>query len=199
MARRRWKCTRVYTTRGYQKKRSRSHRREFVRGGADPKIRIFNLGNKTVLPENWEVNIGLVVDRARRISHFTLEAIRISMNRNIQKTVNKTDFHLRIRVHPHDIYREHTMMSFAGADRLSSGMRNGFGRPTGRAARVKAGTVIMECGCKLAGVAAIKKSFETAGNKICCATRVILLNAQSKEIAAKVPLSKIEDYVHINA
>ena len=37
MARRRWRCAaEVKSRKGYQKKRSRSHKKEFVRGGADP-------------------------------------------------------------------------------------------------------------------------------------------------------------------
>ena len=35
------------------------------------------------------------------------------------------------------------MATGAGADRISSGMRNAFGRPVGTAARVNAGDIIM--------------------------------------------------------
>jgi len=48
-----------------------------------------------------------------------------------------------VRVYPHQCLREHSMLTGAGADRLSDGMRLSFGRPIGRAAVVKPGQLIM--------------------------------------------------------
>jgi large subunit ribosomal protein L10e len=195
MPRRSWKTCRVYTSKGYQRKRSRSHRREFVRGGADSKIRIFEFGNKSVSINDFEVKIGLMIMHSRRLSHFTLEAIRIAINRRVSETLGKNDYHVRLRAHPHDTYREHAMMAFAGADRLSTGMRNAFGRPVGKCARIKAGEIVIEIGCLLKDVPLIKKAFEVAGSKICSRTRVVMLKAQSPEIAAQVPLSNGQHYI----
>lgn len=195
MARRRWKTCRVFTSKGYQKKRSRSHRREFVRGGADTKIRMFDFGNRETGIDTFEVRVGLVVLQDRRISHFTLEAIRVSLNRRLQVDMPKNAFHCRVRAHPHDVYREHAMMAFAGADRLSSGMRNSFGRPVGLCARVKAGSVILETGCELKYINQVKKALQVSGNKICSRVKVVMLGAKTPEIAAQVPLMSGDTYV----
>ena len=60
-----------------------------------------------------------------------MEAIRVSANRRLQDATGRDAFHMRVCVHPYDVYREHAMMAFAGADRLSSGMRKSFGRSCG--------------------------------------------------------------------
>lgn len=193
MARRRWRCFGVFKAKGYQKKRSRSHRREFVRGGADPKITRFDVGNRE--KNDWEVKVGMISEHNINISHFALEAVRVNINRRLIKKIGRQNFHLRIRKHPHTVYREHAMMSFAGADRLSAGMRNGFGRPVGRCARTRGGDVIMECGCALKDVEEIKTSFNIADKKICTTTRIVLLEAQDPAFIPKVPLPYIGNYV----
>jgi large subunit ribosomal protein L10e len=159
---------------------------------------MFDFGSKELGTNDFDVKVGLVVLQNRRISHFTLEAIRISLNRRLQVDMAKNAFHCKVRSHPHDVYREHAMMAFAGADRLSSGMRNGFGRPVGLCARVKAGTVILECGCELKYINQVKKALQVSGNKICSRVKVVMLGAKSPEIAAQVPLMKGETFVGFN-
>lgn len=51
----------------------------------------------------------------------------------------KDAFHIRIRAHPHHVIRQNKMLSCAGADRLSTGMRHSYGKPMERAARVAIG------------------------------------------------------------
>ncbi len=193
MGRRRWKCFSVFKRKGYQKKRSRSHRREYVRGGADPKITRFDSGNREKL--DWEVKIGMLANRNVNISHFALEAIRVNVNRRLIKKIGRQNFHLKIRSHPYYMFREHAMMSFAGADRLSSGMRNGFGRPVGRCARTKAGNMIMECGCALKDVEAVKRSFNICDKKICTTTRIVVFETAKPEYINKVPLPHISTFI----
>ncbi|MHA1777045.1 MAG: 50S ribosomal protein L16 [Promethearchaeia archaeon] len=195
MAKRRWKCFSVFKTKGYQKKRSRSHRREFVRGGADSKITLFDIGNRKKI--DWEVTIGMISNHNINISHFALEAVRTSINRRLQKKIGRANFHLKIRKHPYTTYREHAMMSFAGADRLSSGMRNGFGRPVGKCARTRAGDVIMQCGCALKHVEEVKRAFQIADKKLCTTTRIVLLDAQDKNWISKVPLPHISKFITV--
>ncbi len=193
MARRRWKCFRPVKSKGYQKKRSRSHRREYVRGGADPKITMYDVGNRGKL--DWEVSVGLMLLHSANISHFTLEAIRVSINRRLQKIIGRQKFHLKIRAHPHITYREHAMMAFAGADRLSSGMRNSFGRPVGRMAKVRAGQMIIDCGCDFKDVQHIKRAFAIASQKLCVSSRVMLLDTEDPAMIAKVPLPHVSNFI----
>ena len=194
MARRRWKCFSPVKAKGYQKKRSRSHRREFVRGGADPVITSYDLGNKKKI--DWQVHIGIMMLRSRNISHFTLEAMRRSINRNMQKAAGRQNFHLKIRSHPHRIYREHTMMSFAGADRLSSGMRNGFGRPVGTCARVNGGQVTVELMIPFKYFDSAVRSLQIAKSKIGTNTQIVLLKAEDKEHSRKINIPRYAEYVY---
>lgn len=192
MPRRRWKCFSVVHPKGYQKKRSRSHRREFVRGGADSKITRFDVGNRE--KNDWELKIAMLALETKAISHFALEAIRVNINRRLIKKIGRPNFHLKIRAHPHTTYREHAMMSFAGADRLSSGMRNAFGRPVGRCARVRAGSFIVEVGVAFRHVEEAKKSLKIAAQKMCTRTRIVLLEVEDPDIIQKVSLPYIAQF-----
>jgi large subunit ribosomal protein L10e len=193
MARRRWKCFSVFKPKGYQKKRSRSHRREYVRGGADSKITRFDVGNRERI--DWPITIGVMLNHNKNISHFCLEAVRVNINRRLTKKIGRQNFHLKIRSHPHTTYREHAMMAFAGADRLSSGMRNAFGKPIGRCARVRAGSILMEVGCELKSVPHIKRSLQIAGQKLCTTSRVVLLKTDDPSMDVMVPLPHVDKFV----
>jgi len=195
MPRRRWKCFREFKTKGWQKKRSRSHRKEFVRGGADPKIRMYDVGNRKMSVDKFDVIIGLMMTKTCRISHLTLEAIRVSINRRLTDAAGKDNFHLRIRAKPYDVYREHAMMAFAGADRISSGMRKSFGRPIGRCCRLRPKQIICDAGVNLKNIEAVKKAFLVAATKICRSSKVLLISASKPEYIPKVPLPYLGNYV----
>jgi large subunit ribosomal protein L10e len=191
VARRAWQCYARIRSPAYQKKRSRSHRKEYVRGGADPKIRIFNMGNLAKPLDSWDLSLGIVSDHTRQISHFALEAIRISLNRRLQNELGKDGFHVRIRLHPYQIYRENRMLAFAGADRLQSGMRNSFGRCIGPCARVKAGQVIADVFCDFKSKDTVLDALRIIRYKITTTTRVVALRVNKKELVRKlgIPLN----------
>lgn len=195
MGRRRWRCFKDFKPKGYQKKRSRSHRKEFVRGGADPKITRFDVGNREKL--DWEAKVALFSEQNVMISHFSLEALRVNINRRLTKNIGRQAFHLKIRKHPYTVYREHAMMSFAGADRLSSGMRNGFGRPVGRCSRTRGGDVIMECGCAYRHVNEVKRAFEIAQKKLCVRTTIFLKEVTDESQVPRIALPYWEKFIWI--
>ena len=149
MGKRPWQCYNKWNRPAYQKKRNRTHRKEYVRGGADPKIRMYNTANRKRPLEDWDLSLGVKVLHKIQISHFSLEAIRTSINRNLGKHLSRDAYHIRIRPHPWQIYRENKMMAVAGADRLQSGMRGSFGRCIGTCARVKANQTVVEVFCDL--------------------------------------------------
>lgn len=114
-------------------------RKEYVRGGPEPKIRIFDMGNRQL---KLNLRGDLIIEESCQVSHKALEALRISINRNLTNLIGKDDFHFVIHVKPFHIIRENKMMAFAGADRLQDGMRRAFGKPVGSVARVREGQVI---------------------------------------------------------
>merc|ERR1712179_130555 len=78
-----------------------------------------------------------------------LEAGRIVINKFMVLRTGKEGFHIRVRAHPFMVLRQNKMLSCAGADRLSSGMRHAFGKPLGIAARINIGQVIFSLRTKL--------------------------------------------------
>jgi large subunit ribosomal protein L10e len=190
MARRPWSCYKTHKRPAYQKKRSRSHRKEFVRGGPDSVLRMYDTGNRTRPRDEWELSLGIKIMNDVQLSHRTLEAIRTSLNRNLQKTLSKDDYLIRIRPHPWQMIRENKMMAFAGADRLQSGMRNSFGRVTGRAARVHADQVIVEVFCNFRNKDKVIKFLKTAAYKLGAKNRIVVLRMKNpKEHSTKVGIA----------
>jgi large subunit ribosomal protein L10e len=102
---------------------------------------------------------------------------------------------MKIRKHPHFVWREHTQLGFAGADRISTGMRNAFGKPIGRAAIVKPGDIIFQVGVDMKGAAAVKDAIRIARYKLCTQTKIVLLKAKTPELANKVPIPRFDQFV----
>jgi len=83
-----------------------------------------------------------------QISSEALEASRIVVNKYMTKFAGKDSFHLRVRAHPFHVLRINKMLSCAGADRLQTGMRRAFGKPTGVVARVNIGQILLSIRAK---------------------------------------------------
>lgn len=141
MGRRPARCYRVSEGKAYPKSR-------YCRGVPDPKIRIYDLGNKTANCDMFPCNVDLVSDEVEQISSEALEAARVACNKYMVKMAGKDLYHLRIRVHPYHVIRINKMLSCAGADRLQQGMRGAFGKPYGTTARVNIGSVLMSVRCR---------------------------------------------------
>merc|ERR1739846_165389 len=60
----------------------------------------------------------------------------------------KDAYHIKMRAHPFHVLRANKMLSCAGADRLSSGMRHSYGKPIGVSARVNIGQVLLSVRAK---------------------------------------------------
>jgi len=141
MGRRPGRCYRVIKNRPYIKSR-------YCRGVPDPKIRIYDLGKKKAHVDELPVCVHLVSLENEQLSSESLEAARICANKYFSKLAGKDSFHMRVRVHPWHVIRINKMLSCAGADRLQTGMRGAFGKPTGTVARVSIGQVLISVRCK---------------------------------------------------
>ena len=94
----------------------------------------------------------------------------MAVNKHLTKTIGKDAYHIRIRAHPYHVLRANKMLSCAGADRLSSGMRHSYGKPIGVAARVDIGQILLSVRAKDSGeahvVEAIRRGkFKFAGRQ----------------------------------
>ena len=118
------------------------------RGVPESKIRIFDSGAKRAPVDLFPFVAHLVCDEKQQISSEALEACRIAINKHLVKNVGKEAFHIRVRAHPYHVLRANKMLSCAGADRLSSGMRHSYGKPIGVAARVDIGQILLSVRAK---------------------------------------------------
>jgi large subunit ribosomal protein L10e len=87
--------------------------------------------------------VHLVSDEKEQLTSSALEAARVSANKFMIKSGGKDTFHIRCRAHPYHVLRQNKMLSCAGADRLSSGMRGSYGKPMEMAARVRIGQILV--------------------------------------------------------
>ena len=136
MGRRPGKCYRYIKGKAFPKSR-------YNRAVPDPKLRIYDGGNKIAPWDKFPLCVHLVSDEEEQITSEALEAMRVSCNRFLIKKIGKENFHIRIRKHPWHVLRINKMLSCAGADRLQSGMRNAWGKSYGKACRVKIGDILM--------------------------------------------------------
>jgi large subunit ribosomal protein L10e len=87
-------------------------------------------------------------DEDEQLSSEALEAARIAANKYLVTKAGKDTFHMRVRAHPYHVIRINKMLSCAGADRLQTGMRHAYGKPTGVVARVNIGQILISIRCK---------------------------------------------------
>ncbi|MBI2672772.1 50S ribosomal protein L16, partial [Candidatus Woesearchaeota archaeon] len=106
----------------------------YVKSMPPIKITKFDFGNTT---KNFESRVDIFPKADIQIRHNSLESARMLANRRLHKSLG-ANYRLKVRVYPHHVLREHKMLTGAGADRMSPGMSQAFGKPIGLAAQVKA-------------------------------------------------------------
>ena len=78
-----------------------------------------------------------------QIRHTSIEAGRIAANKVLNGQIGVANYHMTVRAYPHVVLRENKLATGAGADRVSSGMRQGFGKTVGTAARLERNQAIL--------------------------------------------------------
>ncbi len=120
---------------------SKYRQKSFVKARPHLKIVRFDMGN---LKGNFSFKVSLISDRDVQLRQEALESARQAANKFLEEKLGKLNYYFRIRAFPHHILRENPLASGAGADRLSTGMKQSFGKPIGAAAQVKKGKVLFE-------------------------------------------------------
>jgi len=141
MGRRPARCYRYQKNKPYIKSR-------YCRGVPESKIRIYDVGAKKAPVDLFPFVAHLVCDEKQQISSEALEAARVAINKYLTKHIGKDAYHIKMRAHPYHVLRANKMLSCAGADRLSSGMRHSYGKPIGVAARVDIGQILLSVRAK---------------------------------------------------
>jgi len=150
-------------------------RREFVDGVPGIRVIFFDMGNPK---SNFPVEMSLISQEAGQIRHNALEAARVAANRMLEVKAGKDNYHLKLRVYPHQILRENPQAAGAGADRISDGMRQSFGRPIGTAARVSVGQSLMTVRTMTEFAPLGKEALRRASLKLSLPSRVVVEKGQ---------------------
>ena len=141
MGRRPARCYRYLKNKPFIKSR-------YLRGVPDSKIRIYDIGRKKATVDEFPAVVHMFSDEDEQLSSEALEAARIAANKYMNTKAGKDSFHMRVRAHAFHVIRINKMLSCAGADRLQTGMRHAYGKPTGVVARVNIGTILISIRCK---------------------------------------------------
>ena len=150
-------------------------RREYITGIPGSKIAQHKMGQIGKDEDEYEVQISLVLEESCQLRHGSLESSRLSANRRMLKMLGEDgDYKMILRKFPHQVIRENKQATGAGADRVSDGMRQSFGKIVGTAARVQAGDRLFTAWCNPEDAELVKDSFRRAYNKISPPCRVVV-------------------------
>jgi len=161
--------------RNYRAPRGQPYTRgKYIHGSPPPRISKFTMGDTRA---NYEYKVSLVAQAPIQIRHNALEAARIAANKVLLDKLGETGYVVRLRPYPHIVLRENRMIATAGADRLQEGMRRAFGKPTGRAARVRAGQPIIDLYVNEPHVDLAKEALRISSSKLAASCKVTVERA----------------------
>src|SRR5699024_7539421 len=141
-------------------------RKEYITGIPGSKIAQHKMGDVRADPEEFPVQISLSVEEEIQLRHGALESSRLSANRYLLKNLGEGNYKMILRKFPHHVLRENKQATGAGADRVSDGMRQAFGKPVGTAARVDANERIFTIWCDVDQADVAKEALRRAYNKL---------------------------------
>lgn len=137
-------------------------RKSFIKAMPHANLHQYRMG---AMKPDFDLAINMVSENAIIIRDNAIESARQSSNKYLETEI-AGDYYLVVRVFPHHVVRENKMISGAGADRLQKGMRRSFGRPTGRAARLKKGSALFTIYSYKKNENHIKKACDRAMRKL---------------------------------
>ena len=149
-------------------------RREYITGIPGSKIAQHTMGDFQSKPDDYPVHISLVTEEAVQIRHGSLESARLSANRHLIQALGEGNYKMILRKFPHQVLRENKQATGAGADRVSDGMRQSFGKIVGTAARIPAGDRIFTAYCDVDQAPEVKEAFRRAYNKMSPPCRIVV-------------------------
>ena len=158
-------------------------RREYITGIPGSKIAQHQMGNLDADPDDYPVQISLNVEEECQLRHGALEAARLSANRHLIKSLGEGNYKMVLRKFPHHVLRENKQATGAGADRVSDGMRQAFGKPVGTAARIGKDETVFTIYCDVDGAAVAKDALRRAYNKISPPCRVVVERGEELLVA----------------
>jgi large subunit ribosomal protein L10e len=158
-------------------------RREYISGIPGSKIAQHQMGDKQANAEDYPVQISLQLEEECQLRHGAIEASRLSANRHLIKELGEENYKMVLRKFPHHVIRENKQATGAGADRVSDGMRQAFGKIVGTAARIERNDRLFTAYCDVEQAAAVKEAYRRAYNKISPPCRIVVERGEEQLIA----------------
>ncbi|MDO8553225.1 MAG: 50S ribosomal protein L16 [Candidatus Micrarchaeota archaeon] len=113
-------------------------RRSFIKAMPHQDLQVFRMGT---MKKDYDTVIHLTSEKPIILRDNSIESARQTCNKYLEKII-LGNYYFIVRVFPHHVVRENKMIAGAGADRLQKGMRQSFGRPVDKAARLGVGTEV---------------------------------------------------------
>ena len=158
-------------------------RKEYITGIPGSKIAQYQMGDRQKDTDEYPVQLSLVVEESVQIRHGSLEASRLSANRFLIKELGEGNYRMTLRKFPHQVLRENKQATGAGADRVSDGMRQSFGKIVGTAARIHSGDRLFTAWCEVDQAPVVKEAFRRAYNKITPPCRIVVERGEKELVA----------------
>jgi large subunit ribosomal protein L10e len=140
----------------------RKPRKSYVKSMPHLSLLVYEMGNRK---QPFDFTFDLVAKEDVQLRDNSLEAGRQAANKYLEKVIPNLYF-FKVKVYPHNVIRENKMIAGAGADRLQKGMRQSYGRPTDRAARIHAGQSVFSVNVTKENSSFIQEAFRRARRKM---------------------------------
>ena len=141
----------------------------YIRMTPNTKVVRFDTGD---VNKDFKYTLNLLSKAELNIRENALESARQTSNKLLESYLGVNGFHLKVKVYPYHVMREHALASGAGADRFSSGMAHSFGKPIGLAARVKKGQTVFQVSVDKPNLGVAKQALERASKKLPCSCMI---------------------------
>ena len=172
----------------YSKKNNRPYTRvskkksqSYIKVVPPNKVVKYNIGNqKAFIEGRLPFVLRLVTDETLVIRDNSIESGRMVLTKHLE-TKAPGKFYLWVKIYPHHILRNNKAAAGAGADRLSTGMKQSFGIVEGRAAQVLTGQTLYMVACDSeSSVKIARQAFSMTKAKLPCRTRVTFEKVEQK-------------------
>lgn len=169
-------------------RKSKYRQKNYVRASPHNSIVKYVMGN---VQKDYPLTLELTSDVDIQLRHNCIESARKSAIKLLEEKLGK-NFRFQIRMFPHHVLRENPLATGAGADRMSTGMTQSFGKPIGIAAQVRKGKVIMDLAIDTKDIAVGTLALKRAQYKfpMRCLTRVKAPAKKTPFVAKKTAVKK---------
>lgn len=164
------RCYRGKDGKPYTRISQRNPSKNYIKGVPGVKIKQFETGDSK---KDFELTYKLKVMDSIQIRHNAMESARLNANKYLVTELGEMNYFLKLLVYPHHVLRENPLATGAGADRFQDGMRESFGNPIGRAARVDEGQEFFEARVPEGSEDIAKEALRRAKNKLPCKCKIV--------------------------